>query len=66
VSDGCTWFNWAEAIWPVRPCCDAHDAGGSLPDLFVCLVGATPWWAWVPIALICAAIPLVMPLLRKR
>lgn len=65
MSDGCTLFQWAESIWPVRPCCEDHDAGGGLFDLFVCLVQATPWWAWVPIALICAAIPFVQPLLAR-
>lgn len=65
MSDGCTYFNWAEAIWPVRPCCEHHDAGGSLWELFTCLIGATPYWAWGPIVLIVAAVPFVMRLRRR-
>ena len=66
MSDGCTWFQWAERLWPIRPCCEAHDVGGELSDLFFCLIGNTPWWVWGPVALICLAIPFVMPLIKRR
>lgn len=40
VSDGCTGFTWAEWIWPIRACCEAHDAGGSDGALLDCWTGA--------------------------
>lgn len=66
MNDGCTLFNWAEKLWPIRGCCDAHDAGGGLWELFVCLVMNTPAYVWLPLPFICfVGVPLYMHFRRK-
>lgn len=59
VSDGCTGFWWAEAIFPaITQCCAAHDFGASNGSLLDCLEGVLPDWAY-PLAGICVAVMIV-------
>ncbi|GLQ09253.1 hypothetical protein GCM10007913_11850 [Devosia yakushimensis] len=56
--DGCTGFQWLEAHFPIRACCDVHDAGGSDGTLLDCLAAATPDWA-LPIVVLCVFLMVV-------
>lgn len=64
VSDGCTGFWWAEWLFPVRQCCEAHDVGGTDGALLDCLMAATPEWAWPVVGLCVAVMILFRPVLR--
>lgn len=65
ISDGCTGFQWAERLFPIRQCCDVHDAGGGDFELVGCLLANTPVSVW-PIVAGCAVLALLVgrPLLR--
>lgn len=55
MSDGCTGFQWLEAIWKIRPCCVWHDKGGTDGQLLDCLLAVTPDQIGV-FVIICVAI----------
>lgn len=63
--DGCTGFQWAEWLFPIRACCDVHDLGGSDGTLLDCLLANTPEWAWPIVGLCVALMLLVRPIYRR-
>ncbi len=63
ISDGCSGFAWAEAIWPsISQCCLVHDLGGTDGMLVDCLQGALVWWLWWAIPLALLVVTLFRPL----
>lgn len=70
VSDGCSGFQWAEALFPaIRQCCTTHDYGGSNGQLLDCLQSVLPHWAYVIAAFCVALMILLRPLyhwLKRR
>jgi len=64
ISDGCTGFQWAEALFPVRACCEIHDAGGTDGGLLDCLMQNTPPTTWPIVGLCVAVMILVRPAYR--
>lgn len=63
-SDGCTGFQWLEQFFPIRACCEVHDAGGSDGTLLDCLMANTPEWSWVLVTLCVALMVLARPIYR--
>lgn len=62
VSDGCTGFQWTEALFPAtRACCVIHDAGGTDGRLVDCLRDTLPAWAYVVALFFVALMALFRP-----
>lgn len=64
LGDGCTGFQFLEAFFPIRACCDVHDLGGTDGQLLDCLLSATPTWSWVIVGVCVTLMLLFRPLLR--